>query len=132
MGVRERPKLHVQLHGLFELFLAIHGLPDVIDEPALEDLPVQVLVPQLQGLALLLEVGPDKSVVVGAGDAGALRQLVILQRVDDVGLHAELAHDGRYRVPEVVRRNRRPDSTADTRCWDARALKAGAVLSSRA
>lgn len=33
-----------RLHGLLELFLAIHGLPDVVDESAL-DLLAQVLVP---------------------------------------------------------------------------------------
>jgi hypothetical protein len=31
-----------------------------------------VLVPQLEGLALLLEVGPHESIVVGAGDASGL------------------------------------------------------------
>jgi hypothetical protein len=71
------PELHVQPHGFLELLPSVHCLPNVVDEAAFEDLLVQVSVPKLQGFAY-------KRIVVRAGDAGALRQLVVLQGVDDV------------------------------------------------
>jgi hypothetical protein len=53
---------------------------------------------------------------------------LVLQGVDDMGLHAKLAHHGRYRVPEVVRRNRGPDTAADTSDWHPGALEARTIL----
>jgi hypothetical protein len=39
VSLRVGTELHVQLHGLFELLLPVHGLPDVGGQPSLEDLP---------------------------------------------------------------------------------------------
>jgi hypothetical protein len=62
---RVRPELHVLLHGLLQLLLAVHRLADVGLELPLEDLPIEMVVPELQRRPLLLEVGPDQGVVVG-------------------------------------------------------------------